>query len=83
MLLRQSFVVGSVAAPEDFARDDNTLSTPTQAFDRIPHHDLSVSMSIGLCIIEEIYASIMGGGHALDRNLFADLAAVGDPCAQR
>src|SRR5439155_492268 len=59
MLLRQSLVVGSVSAPEDLAGDDDALSAPAQAFDRVPHYRLSITMSVGLGIIEEIHASIV------------------------
>ena len=82
MFLGQSLVVGSVSAPEDFARDDNTLSTPAKAFDRIPHYDLSVAVSIGLRIIEEVHTGIVGGRHALDCDLLANLATVRHPCTQ-
>src|SRR6266566_3926040 len=80
MLPRQTLVVGSVSTPEDLAGDDDTLSSPTQVFDRVPHNRLSIPVSIGLGIIEEVHASIVGGRHTLDRHLFADLATVRDPC---
>src|SRR5947199_27646 len=37
MLFRQSFVVGSVSAPEDLTGDDDTLSAPAQTLERVPH----------------------------------------------
>jgi len=81
MFLGQSFVVGSVSAPENLAGDDDTLSAPAQTLERVPHHNLGIAMSISFGIIEEVHPSIVGGRHALDRHLFADLAPVRDPCA--
>src|SRR5438552_7742424 len=83
MLPRQSLVVGSISAPEDFAGDDDTLSAPAQALDRIPHHSLRIAMSVGFGIIEEIHASIVSSRHTLDCDFLADLPTVGDPGAQR
>jgi hypothetical protein len=80
MLLRQSLIVGSISAPEDLARNDDALSLPAQAFDRVPHDRLGIAVSVGFGIIEEVHSGVVGGGHAFDGDLFADLAAVSDPC---
>ena len=83
MLLRQSLVVGSISAPEHFARDDDALSSPAQALDRIPHYSLPIAMSVSLSIIEEVHPSIVGGGHTLDCDLLSNLPPISDPGTQR
>jgi hypothetical protein len=76
---RQAFVVGSVASPEDFARDNYALSRPSQFLENVPHDNLGLSVSVGLCAVEEIDAHIISDGHALDCDFFADLSTVGYP----
>src|SRR5437870_8205156 len=83
MFLGQSLVVGSVSPPEDFAGDDDALSSPTQPFDRVPHNRLSIPVSVSLGIIEEIHASIVSSRHTLDCNLLTHLPTISDPSAQR
>ena len=83
MLLRQSLVVGSISTPENLAGDHYALSPPTQAFDRVPHYRLRIAVSVGLGIIEEIDASIVGSGHTLDGDLLPDLPTISDPGTQR
>src|SRR6266581_3108089 len=83
MFLGQSLVVGSVSTPEDLARDDYALSAPAQVFDRVPHYRLSITMSVGLGIIEEVHPSIVSSRHTLDRNLLTHLPTISDPGAQR
>src|SRR6266700_1098117 len=79
----QSLFVGSVCAPEDFAGDDDALSLLTQAFDRVPHNRLSIPVSIGLGIIEEVHASIVSSRHTLDCNLLTHLPTISHPGTQR
>src|SRR5207245_11440863 len=83
MLPRQSLVIGSISAPEDFAGDDDTLSAPAQPLDRIPHHSLRIATSIGLCIIKEVHPFIMGVRHTLDCDHLDDLLTVPDPGPHR
>src|SRR6266705_1147244 len=83
MLLRQSLVIGSVSTPEDLAGDDDALSAPAQAFDRIPHYRLRITMSVSLGIIKEIHASIVSSRHTLDCNILTHLPTISDPGAQR
>src|SRR6266550_7129129 len=83
MLPRQTLVVGSVSTPEDLAGDDDTLSSPTQVFDRVPHNRLSIPVSVGLGIIEEVHASIVSSRHTLDCNLLTHLPTISHPGTQR
>src|SRR2546427_8703165 len=51
---RQTFVVGSVASPEDFARDNYALPRPSQFLENVPHDNLGLAVSVGLRAVEEI-----------------------------
>ena len=79
MFARQALVVGTVASPEDLARDNYALPSPSQFFENIPHDNLGLPVSVRLRAVEEIDTIIICNGHALDCDFFADLSSIGHP----
>src|SRR3989454_11937525 len=56
---RQALVVWSVASPEDLARDNYALPSPPELLENVPHYNLGLPVSVGLCAVEEIDTRIV------------------------
>ena len=72
-------VVAEGAAPVDLGRDDQVVALPAEFFDGVAHHDLGLAACVGLGAVEEVDARVVGRFHAVEGDLVADVAAVGDP----
>jgi hypothetical protein len=83
VLVRQAGIVGSVAPPEDLGRDDDALTPPAELLDRIAHDPFGFAAGVGLGVVEEVDAGVVGGRHAFAGDIEADLPTVRDPGAKR
>ena len=71
-----------VEAPEHLRRDDVTVACPSQLGDRAAHDPFGLAARVGLGVVEEVDAGVVSRGHALAREILAQLIAVSDPGAE-
>ena len=79
VLAAQSFLVGQPAAPENLARDEIRFMRPAHLLEDVAHDDLGAARRIGLGVVEEIDAAVVGGLHQVGRDFVRNLLPEGDP----
>src|SRR5436309_3577471 len=76
---RQALVIGSVASPEDLARDNYALPSPPELLENVSHYNFGLPVSVGLRAVEEIDTHIVCRLLLEKKKFFADLSTVGKP----
>jgi hypothetical protein len=79
VLAREALGIGSVAAPEDLARDDEAFVRPAHFLEDVAHDDFRSAGRVGLGIVEEIDAVIIRLLHEIGGDVVADLLSERDP----
>ena len=72
-----------VEAPEELGRHDVRAARPAQLGDGLAHDPLGLAARVGLRVVEEVHARVVGGGEAVARPAHVELGAEGDPRAER
>jgi hypothetical protein len=83
MFAAQTLLIGPVAAPKNFARNDESIAWPPFLFQNITHHDFSSTFGVGFGVIEEIGSAVVGDGHQFLGRFIANLLRECDPRAER
>ena len=61
MLSAQTGLIGTIAAPKNFAGDEIGIPSPAKFGENAPHDLLRLAIGVNFSVIEEIHAGIIGG----------------------
>ncbi len=70
-------------APEELGGHRVVQARPAELLQRGPHHLFALAAGVGLGVVEEVHARVVGGGHHLDGGVGVHLVGVGHPGAER
>src|SRR5438552_10133340 len=76
VLARQALVIGSVASPENLARDNYALPSPPELLENVPHYNFGFPVSVGFRAVEEIDAHLVCRLLLEKKNFFAYFSTV-------
>ncbi len=81
---REAGLVGLVVFPAEkgFAGNDVAAAAPAAFLEDVAHHELGLAVGVGLGVVEEIDARVVGGVEEFLGDGVADLFAEGDPGAE-
>ncbi len=79
---RVALVGPVVEPPEKLGRDDIAGTAPAGALENLAHDDFRLTASVGLGVVEEVDACIIGGDHAFVGRVDFHLGAKRDPGAK-
>ena len=71
-----------VNAPEELGRDEVRPTRPAELGQRLTHDLLALASGVGLCVVEEVAAGVVGGLHALECHAGVELSVERDPAAE-
>jgi hypothetical protein len=83
MFSAQALLVRQIAAPENFAGNDERIAWPVFVFDDFSHDNLGLAACVSFGVVEKIHAGVIGNRHQLHSGLTINLLAEGDPRTKR
>src|SRR5437764_5761676 len=83
MFTAQALLVRPVAAPKNLARNDERIARPSFLFQNITHHNIGLTLGVGLSVLKKTGTAVVRDGHQLLGRFIANLLRKRDPRAKR